>query len=103
MNKLVDLGIPELSEEQIEAVSQAAEDAARKHVLSKISQKLVQTLDIAVEAEGANPVSFTVEVDLVLSPDAKGVDEKALVKEAVAAGFGAVEKELRKLKCPSTK
>jgi len=99
----VDLGIPELTDEQIEAVSQAAENAARKHVFSKISQKLVEKLDIIVEAEGAKPVSFTVEVDLALLPEAKGLSEKALADEAVKEAFAAIEKYLRKLTCPSTK
>jgi hypothetical protein len=39
----------------------------------------------------------------MLKPKAKGTDEEALAKEAVNAGFEAVEKELRKLKCPSVK
>jgi hypothetical protein len=94
---VVDLGIPELTDEQIEAVSQAAENAARKHVFSKISQKLVERLDISVEAEGAKPISFTVEVDLMLLPDAKGFSEKQLVDEAVKAAFEAIETHLRKL------
>lgn len=94
---MVDLGIPELTDEQIEAVSQAAENAARKHVFSKISQKLVERLDISVEAEGAKPVSFTVEVNLVLLPDARGFSEKELVDEAVKAAFEAIETRLRKL------
>jgi hypothetical protein len=93
----VDLGIPELTDEQIEEVSQAAESAARKHVFSKISQKLVATLDISVEAEGAKTVSFTVEVYLVLLPEAKDFSEKALVDEAVKAAFEAIETYLRKL------
>jgi hypothetical protein len=103
VNSLVDLGIPELTEEQVAAISQAAEDAARKHIFSKVSQKLVDTLEISVEAEGARPISFTVEVNLMLKPNAKGTDEETLAKEAVNAGFEAVEKELRKLKCPSVK
>ena len=93
----MDLGIPELTEEQIEEVSQAAEEAARKHVFSKISQKLVERLDISVEAEGAKPIIFTVEVDLVLLPEVKGFSEKALVDEAVKAAFEAIEIYLRKL------
>jgi hypothetical protein len=93
----VDLGIPELTDEQIEAVSQEAENAARKYIFSKISQKLVEKLDIIVEAEGAKPVSFTVEVDLALLPQAKGVNEGTLVKEAVKEAFKAIENYLRKL------
>jgi hypothetical protein len=100
---LMDLGIPELTEEQIAAVSQAAEDAARKHIFSKISPKKVESLDITVEAEGTKPVSFTVEVDLKLKPEAGDVDSEALVKEAVKTAFDTVEKNLRNLKCPSTK
>ena len=93
----MDLGIPELTDEQIEAVSRAAESAARKHIFSKISQKLVEKLDIIVEAEGAKPVSFAVEVNLALLNKAKGEDEKALAKEAVKEAFKAIENYLRKL------
>jgi hypothetical protein len=94
---LVDLGIPELTDEQIEAVSKAAEDAARKYLFSKIKQKQVQKLDITVEAEGAKPVFFTVQVDLAVVPEAKDVNEKALAKEGVKAAFDAIESCLRKL------
>ncbi len=93
----MDLGIPELTDEQIEAAGQAAENAARTHVFSKVNQKQVEDLNISVEAEGAKPVSFTVEVDLVLLPEAKGVSEKALVDEAVQEAFKAIENYLRKL------
>jgi len=99
----VDLGISELTDDQIEAVSQAAENAARKHIFSKISQKLVDDLTISIEAEGTKPISFAVEVDLALLPEVKGVDEQALAEEAVNAAFAVIEKELRKLTCPSTK
>ncbi len=93
----MDLGIPELTDEQIEAVSGLAENAARKYVFSKVNQKQVERLDISVEAEGAKPVSFAVEVELLLSPEAKSIDEKALVDEAVKEAFQAIEKYLRKL------
>jgi Protein of unknown function (DUF3194) len=93
----VDLGIPELTDEQFEEVTQGAEDAARKHIFSKISQKLVDRLNISVEAEGTKPVNFTVEVDLALLPKAESVDEKALAAEAVEKAFQAIETYLRKL------
>ena len=69
----------------------------RKYVFSKISQKLVEKLDIVVEAEGSKPVSFSVEVDLALLPEVKGVNQKALADEAVKEAFIAIEKYLRKL------
>ncbi|MCW4011084.1 MAG: DUF3194 domain-containing protein [Candidatus Bathyarchaeota archaeon] len=93
----MELGIPELTELQIEEASGLAEDAARKHIFDKVSQKQVETLNISVEAEGTKPVSFTVEVDLVLLPQVKGVNEKALTEEAVQAAFEVIENYLRKL------
>lgn len=94
---MVDLGLPELTSEQIEAASQAAENAARKHILSKVSAKQVEKLNIIVEAEGAKPVNFTVEVELVLKEKIKGTDEKAVADEAVKEAFQAIETYLRKL------
>jgi hypothetical protein len=95
---VVDLGIPELTDKQFEEVCEAAENNARKHVLSKVSQKLLEKLDISVEAEGTKPVNFTVEVDLVLSKEAKEVNQKALTDEAAQKAFEAIETYLRKLK-----
>jgi hypothetical protein len=95
---LVELGIPELSTEQIETLCSKAEDAARKHILSKVSSKMVDRLDISVEAEGSKPVNVTVEINLTLTPEAKGVDAQALVKEAANEAHKASEKYLRKLK-----
>ena len=93
----MDLGLPELTSSQIEEVCTTAENAARKHIFSQVKQKQVQTLNISVEAEGTKPVSFTVEVDLELEPDAKGVDEKKLADEAVKEAFETIETCLRKL------
>lgn len=95
---MVELGIPELTTEQIESLCSTAENAARKYVLSKVSSKMVDRLDISVEAVGSKPVSVTVEIDLALSPGAKGIDAQTLVKEAVNEAHIASEKYLRKIK-----
>ncbi len=93
----MELGIPELTSEQIEELCSTAENTARKHIISKVNQKQVDKLNISVEAEGAKPVTLTVEVDLELSPEAKGVDQKKLADEAVKKAFEAIETYLRKL------
>ena len=95
---MVELGIPELSTEQIETLCSTAENAARKNVLSKVSSKMIDILDISVEAEGSKPVNVTVEINLILTPEAKDVDARALVKEAISEAHKASEKYLRKLK-----
>ncbi len=94
----MELRIPELTTEQIEELCSTAENSARKLVLSKVSQKQVDRLNISVEAEGAKPVSLTVEVDLELTPETQGVDQKKLADEAVKAAFEAIESYLRKLR-----
>ncbi len=94
---MVDLGFPELTTDQIEQLCQTAENAARNFILSKISNKQVETLDIAVEVEGEKPVNVLVEVNLVLSAKVQGVDVEALVKEATSKAQQASENYLRKL------
>jgi hypothetical protein len=93
-----ELGFPELSTEQIELLCQTTEDAARKYILSKVSGKDVDRLDIAVEVEGTKPVNVTVEINLLLSKDMKGTDAETLVKEAVEQAHRATEQFLRKTK-----
>ena len=95
--KPVELGIPELTETQFEEVSQTAEKAARRLIFSKVNPKIVEKLDISVEAEGTKPVNVIVEVDLALSQEIKDVDVNTLVEEAVKEAFKAVEDYLSKL------
>ena len=96
--KIVDvLGIPELTTDQLEALCSNAEDVARKYILSKVSLKIVEKLDISVEAEGTKPLDLTVDVDLVLSQPVKDVDLKKLVDEAAKEALKASEEYLRKL------
>jgi post-segregation antitoxin (ccd killing protein) len=91
-------GTPELSTEETEKLCSNAENAARKHVLSKVSPKMVDRLDVTVEAEGEEPMKVTVEVDLALNSQAKDIDVDALVKEATAEAHKAIDQYLRKLK-----
>jgi hypothetical protein len=95
---VVELGIPELTTEQIETLCSTAEDAARKYVLSKVSHKDIDRLDISVEADGSKPVNVTVEINLILASQIKDVDADVLVKEAVNQAHKATENFLRKIK-----
>jgi len=95
---VVELGITELNTEQIEILCSTAENAARKYVLSKVHSKMVDKLDICVEAAGSKPVNVTVEIDLDLAPAAKDINAKMLVKEAINEAHKASENYLRKIK-----
>ena len=93
-----DLGIPELTTEQVEALCSNAENAARKYVLSKVPLKMVEKINISVEAEGPKPLNLTVDVDLALSQQGKDIDLKKLVDEAVKEALKTSEDYLRNLK-----
>jgi len=101
VKSLEDIGIPELTSEQTESLCTIAEEAARKHVLSKVSRKNVEMLNVCAEAEGTKPVRLTVDVDVELAASAKGVNAEKLVDAATEAAFKAAEKYLRELRCPS--
>jgi endonuclease III len=93
-----ELRIAELSTEQIETLCSIAEDAARKYIVSKVSLKMIERLDISVEAEGEKPLNLIVEVDLVLSQQTKDVNLNKLVDEAAKKALRTGEDYLRKLK-----
>lgn len=93
-----ELGISNLTTEQTETLCSTAESAARKYILSKVPLKMVDDLNISVEAEGVKPVIVTVEIGLTLSPKIKNLDTKALVDKAVQKALDASEIFLRNLK-----
>jgi hypothetical protein len=94
---LVELGLPELTTIQIETLCEIAENAAREHIQTKVSSKLIDRLDIVVEAQGTKPIDLSVEINLDLNKDAKNVDATVLVQEAVAQAHLASENFLRAL------
>jgi hypothetical protein len=96
-----ELGLPELTSEQIEELCAIVEQAAREHVLSKVSSKRIETLNISVEAEGTKPITVTVDVDIALSPLMKNFDVQKLTKEAMEEAFKCAKKCLREHACHS--
>lgn len=94
-----ELGLPELTSEQIEELCALAEESARRHVLSKVASKRIEALNISVEANGTRPVTLTVEIDITLSPLLRDFNIQKLADEAVKKAFKAAEKYLEELKC----
>jgi len=97
----LDLGIPDLTSEQIERLCLIAEEAARKPVLGKVSKKSVERLDVCSEVEGTKALRLEISVDVDLSPTLGDFNAQKLVNEAVKAGFKSAEKYLRELACRS--
>ncbi len=101
MTLLEEIGIPELTEDQMETLSEIAEQTARDYILSKVSKRKISTLEITVETEGSKPVTISVDVDLALSPLMKKYDAEKLADEAAEKAFEAIEQYLRELSCKS--
>jgi hypothetical protein len=93
-----ELSIPELTTEQIEELCSAAEKAARQHILSRVSSKMIEKLDISVEAEGAKPINLRIEINLALSRQISASDPEILSAEAAKEALKASDNYLRKLK-----
>lgn len=83
----------------MEELCAAAEEAARKYVLSKLPSKVIKMLNVSAEAEGTKPLTLSVEVDIRLTKLMKDYNAQDLVDEAVKEAFRAAEKYLRELKC----
>ena len=98
-----EIGIPELTSEQVEELCEIAEKAARKHILSKIPSNRISTLNITIDTEGAKPVTVNVDVGVTLSPLMKDYDVKRLVNGAIEKAFASIKRYLRTLTCRPTK
>lgn len=81
--------------EEIEQICEAAEEAARKHLLSQVSVKQIGELDVTVEAVGDKPLVVSVDVAIELTSGDMNLDP--LLDEATNKAFSAVESKAREL------
>jgi hypothetical protein len=100
---LEEIGIPELTIEQVAELCEGAEGVARQYVLSKVSTSRIVTLDVSVDADGIKPITVNVDVSVVLSPLMRNFDVEALTKEATKRAFAHIEEYLRELECKCKK
>ncbi len=97
-----EIGIPELTPEQLEELCEIAEKTARGYVMSQVSSRNISELNITVDTEGAKPVTVDIDVELTLSPLLKNYDAEKLAKEATRKAFESVKQYLSGLACKST-
>lgn len=83
------------TDDEIEAICTAAEEAARRFILSKVSLKKLEDLNLSVEAVGDKPLSLSVEIALETEPE----DPKLglTIDDATDAAFAAAEAKVREL------
>jgi hypothetical protein len=62
-----------------------------------------QVAQLCTLAEGTKPLRMAIDVEVALSPEIRDFDSKELSDEAVKQAFASAEKYLRKLACHSQK
>jgi hypothetical protein len=87
----------------MEKICQIAEEAARKHISSRVPHQGISDLTVAVDLEGAETLNVNVDVEVTLSPHLKNMSVKELAKGSVKAAFEAIEKYLEEYGCQQEK
>jgi len=98
---LTEIGIPELTSDQMKELCEVAEEAARKYVLSKVAPSKISTLNITVDTHGTKPINVNVDVEITLSSAMIDHDAEKLAGEATKKAFESIEVYLRELGCTS--
>jgi hypothetical protein len=83
------------TEDEIEKLCSAAQEAARRHLMSKVPLKRISDLDVTVEAVGDKPLLLSVDVAVELTSGTEDVGP--LVDEATDLAFSAAETKAREL------
>ncbi len=98
-----ELRISSLSTEQIEKICEIGEEAARWYITSKVPNRQISDLSIAIDLNGAETLNIEVDVEVRISPLSKDMNAKKLAEEAVKVAFEAIEKYLRNSGCQFSK
>ena len=83
------------TDEEIELICTAAEEAARRSILFKIPVQKVEDLNLSIEALGDKPLSLTIEV--ALETDLEDPELGTIIDSATDAAFAAAEAKVREL------
>jgi hypothetical protein len=83
------------TDDEVESICSAAEEAARRFVLSKISLKRLEDLHLSVEGAGDKPLSVTVEI--AIQTELEDPELNTIIDNATEAAFAAAEAKVREL------
>jgi len=81
--------------EEVEQMCAAAEEAARKCLVSSVSLKDLTDLDVSIEAVGEKPLTLIIEVAIEVADTTRNLD--SVVDEATDHAFSAAEAKAREL------
>ena len=89
------------TDDEVEQICVAAEEAAKKRILSTVPLKRISDFDVTVEANGDKPLVLNVDIAIEVTIGDENLEE--LVKDATTAAFKAAEIKVRELNlCANT-
>jgi hypothetical protein len=83
-----------LSPDELKAVCEAGESAARQFVFSRVDKRLVKLLDISITTEKKDGTTFSAAVSLELE-QVVDEDPEALADLAAEAALEVIDKKMR--------
>ena len=97
MTPVVEIGLPELDEEQIDLLIEECEQEITKFILNAISAKSLEDLTIVCILETSDQLDAFIEIDIAQQYDT-GHNLEELVENATRHGYDWLEEKLRGLK-----
>ena len=97
MTPVVEIGLPELDEKQLDLLAEACEQEITKFILNTIPVKSVEDLTIVCILEMSDQLDVFIEIDIAQQYDTgRNLDE--LIEKATQHGYHWLEEQLRELK-----
>jgi len=94
--RVIHIGLPELSEEQLIEVGKIAQETIIKHVFDVLNRSDVKDIEVTMRINRDETLDLEVEVYLEVPVFVK-VDVESLIDEAVEEAYAAVERKLREI------
>ncbi|TFG07629.1 DUF3194 domain-containing protein [Candidatus Thorarchaeota archaeon] len=92
-----EIGLPDLSEEQIEILAEACEARVTDYILDKIPKKSIEELSVSCTLQLGEQLDVDIDIDLSQKYEV-GSDLDDLLSEAAEYGTAWLENRLRELK-----
>ncbi len=97
MTPVVELGLPELDEEQVSLFAEECEQEITNYLLNIISAKSLEDLTVVCILETSDQLDAFIEIDITQQYDT-GHNLDDLIEEATQHGYDWLEERLRGLK-----
>jgi hypothetical protein len=97
MTPVVEIGLPELDDEQIDLLTENCEQEISNFILEIVPAKSVEDLTVVCILEKSSQLDVSIEIDISQQYDT-GADLDDLVEKATQFGYDWLEGQLQELK-----